>query len=70
MNASNLLISQRGPGLFKVNCSLLEDPNKQQSAKVQIDTMMQQMDHMQLECFKMFVRTTLSQLGQITGIDS
>ena len=37
--------SQRGPGLFKVNGRLLEDPNKLKSAKGQIDTKMQQMDH-------------------------
>ena len=34
----------RGLGLYKVNCSLLEDPLKLIQAKAQIDTMMQQLD--------------------------
>ena len=60
----------RGPGLFKVNGSLLEDPLKLAQAKAQIDTMMQQVDptwnpHQKLEFFKLCVRTTLSQMGQI-----
>ena len=62
----------RGPGLFKVNGSLLEDPLKLMQAKAQIDTMMQQLDptwnpHQKLEFFKLCVRTTLSQIGQITS---
>ena len=62
----------RGPGLFKVNGSLLEDPFKLIQAKAQIDTMMQQLDptwnpHQKLEFFKLCVRTTLSQIGQITS---
>ena len=62
----------RGPGLFKVNGSLLEDPIKLAQAKAQIDTMMQQVDptwnpHQKLEFFKLSVRTTLSQIGQITS---
>ena len=61
----------RGPGLFKVNGSLLEDPVKLTQAKAQIDTKMQQLDptwnpHKQLEFSKLCVRTTLSQIGQIT----
>ena len=34
----------RGPGLFKVNGSLLEDPLKLIQAKAQIDKMMKQLD--------------------------
>ena len=34
----------RGPGLFKVNGSLLDDPLKLIKAKAQIDTMMQELD--------------------------
>ncbi len=34
----------RGPGLFKLNGSLVEDPLKLAQAKTQIDTMMQQAD--------------------------
>ena len=50
---------------------LLEDPLKLIQAKAQIDTMMQQLDptwnpHQKLEFFKLCVRTTLSQIGQIT----
>ena len=62
----------RGPGLFKINGSLLEDPVKLTQAKAQIDTMMQQIDptwnpHQKLEFSKLCVRTTLSQIGQITS---
>ena len=58
--------------LFKVNGSLLEDPVKLTQAKAQIDTMMQQIDptwnpHQKLEFSKLCVRTTLSQIGQITS---
>ena len=50
----------------------IEDPLKLMQAKAQIDTMMQQLDptwnpHQKLEFFKLCVRTTLSQIGQITG---
>ncbi len=34
----------RGPGLFNVNGSLLEEPLKLAQAKTQLDTMMQQVD--------------------------
>ena len=37
-------ITKRGPGLFKVNGSLLENPINLQKANYQINTMMQQMD--------------------------
>ena len=55
-----------------MNGSLLEDPLKLMQAKAQIDTMMQQLDptwnpHQKLEFFKLCVRTTLSQIGQITS---
>ena len=57
---------------FKINGSLLEDPVKLTQAKAQIDTMMQQIDptwnpHQKLEFSKLCVRTTLSQIGQITS---
>jgi hypothetical protein len=62
----------RGPGLFKVNGSLLENPAKLLWANENINKMMQQLDstwnpHLQLEFFKVCVRSTLSQLGQITS---
>ena len=64
--------NQRGPGLFKVNGSLLEDPNKLRMANENITRMMQQMDptwdpHKKLEYFKVCVRSTMSELGQITS---
>ena len=37
-------LSKRGPGLFKVKGSLLDNPNNLQKANEQINTMMLQMD--------------------------
>ena len=58
--------------IFESFGSLLEDPVKLTQAKAQIDTIMQQLDptwnpHQKLEFFKLCVRTTLSQIGQITS---
>ena len=54
-------LSKRGPGLFKVNGSLLDNPNNLQKANEQINTMMLQMDaswnpHLKLEYFKACAR--------------
>jgi hypothetical protein len=62
----------RGPGLFKVNGSLLEDPAKLLWSNENINTVMQQLDptwnpHLQLDFFKVCVRSTLLQLGQMTS---
>ncbi len=56
-------------GLFKGNGSIQEDPAKLLWANEKINTMMQQLDyrwntHLQLEFFNVYVRSTLSQLGQ------
>ena len=64
--------TKRGPGMFKVNGSLLEDPIKLQAAKQNIANMMQQIDHtwdphMTLEYFKTCIRSVLSQIGQVTS---
>ena len=37
-------LNKRGPGLFKVNGSLIENPKTLETATEQINTMMQQMD--------------------------
>ena len=63
-------ISKRGPGLFKVNGSLQENPTNLQKANDQIHTMMQQMEstwnpHQKLEYYKVCVRPTMMTLGQI-----
>ena len=62
-------LNKRGPGLFKVNSSLLENPNILQKANEQINTMMQQMDaswnpRLKLEYFKVCVRSTMMAMGQ------
>ena len=65
-------MAPRGPGLFKVNGSLLDYPLKLVEAKAQIDTMIQQLDptrnpHQKLDFFKLCVRTILARMGQITS---
>ena len=57
--------------LCLLNGSLLEDPAKLVQAKAHIDKMMQQLDptwnpHQKLELIKLCIKTTLSQIGQIT----
>ena len=62
-------LNQRGPRLFNVNSSLLENPNILQKANEQINTMMEQMDaswnpHLKLEYLKVCVRSTMMAMGQ------
>ena len=62
-------LNQRGPRLFNVNSSLLENPNILQKANEQINTMIEQMDaswkpHLKLEYFKVCVRSTMMAMGQ------